>query len=290
MTPDLLFADDRFTVVTGHVVVLHTIPVGVVEDSQTSLPSVGLGSGPAGEGPGVLTLRHRLRRTILPAEGAGVCADLPPGPEVGGPVPPHQAQEVLSLLLGVQGDQLHALRFAVFDSVVPAEVVTAGPPGEQVALSAPLVVTLGLSSGNSQGSSGGNSQRSSSSYGRCSGGNWGSSRGNGGCSGGDRGYSGGDYGRSLLDLHEGGVGPEEGAGDGGEPAIAGEGWGGGTGGEPGSLWGGGTGGLRGEPLGGLGGEPLRRKPLLVPAEEDELRGGEGEEEGEGDQETHGCTQ
>ena len=50
---------------------------------------------------------------------------------------------MLRLLLSVQRDQLHTLGPAVLHSTVPVEVVSMVPPGEQVALTVELIVSLG---------------------------------------------------------------------------------------------------------------------------------------------------
>ena len=121
---------------------LLLLPVDVVEDGEADLPAVGLWPGAAGEGPGVLPAPHRLRLAVLPAEGAAVAGDAAARPEVGGAVPPHQPQEVLGLLLGVQRHELHAPGAAVGHAARPVEVVAVLAPRQQVVLALPLVVTL----------------------------------------------------------------------------------------------------------------------------------------------------
>merc|ERR1719410_2408438 len=134
-------------VLTRDVVILDSVPVDVVEDGEADLPAVGLWPGAAGEGPGVLPAPHRLRLAVLPAEGAAVAGDAPARPEVGGAVPPHQPQEVLGLLLGVQRHEPHAPGAAVGHAARPVEVVAVLAPRQQVVLALPLVVTLGPGAG-----------------------------------------------------------------------------------------------------------------------------------------------
>lgn len=141
-----LLADHRLSVVAGHIVEFHPIPVGVVENCQAALSSVRLRPSSPSEGPGVLSSCNRLSLATWPTETARVSAHLTPGPEVGRPVRGEQPQEVLGLLLVVQADQLHALRLAEPHTARPVKVVSAHPPCEKVTLSLELVVSLHLSS------------------------------------------------------------------------------------------------------------------------------------------------
>lgn len=134
--------------------VLHSVPVNTVEDGKTNLSPVRLRSSPASEGPRVLTPGDALSLAILPGESPAVSGDLAARPEVGSTVSGHQAEEVFRLLLGVQGDQLHALRLAVLHSPPPVEVVPVVAPGEKVALALPLIVPLGPGLADSLGSPG----------------------------------------------------------------------------------------------------------------------------------------
>ena len=85
-----------------------------------------------------------LSLPVLPGESPGVPGDLTAGPEVGSPVRGHQSEEVLGLLLGVQGDHLHALGLAVLSATIPVKVVSMISPGQKVTLSLPLVISLWL--------------------------------------------------------------------------------------------------------------------------------------------------
>lgn len=72
--------------VTGHIVVFHSVPVDTVEDGETDLPPVRLRSGAAGEGPGVLAPGDPLGLPVLPGEAPAVPGDLAASPEVGSSV------------------------------------------------------------------------------------------------------------------------------------------------------------------------------------------------------------
>lgn len=125
---------------------LDSIPVDVVEDGEAALSPVRLGPGPPGEGPGVLAPAHGLGVPVLPGQAAAVPRDPASGPEVGRPVSGHQPQEVLSLLLGVEADQLHPLAPAVRHAPVPVKVVPPVPPGQEVVLALVLVIAFGSGS------------------------------------------------------------------------------------------------------------------------------------------------
>jgi len=73
-------------VVTGHIVVFHSVPVDTVEDCETDLAPVRLWSGAASEGPGVLAPGDPLGLPVLPGEGPAVPRDLAASPEVGSSV------------------------------------------------------------------------------------------------------------------------------------------------------------------------------------------------------------
>lgn len=120
-----------------------SLPVDIVEDSQTDLSTVRLGSSPASEGPGVLSPGHGLSLAILPAQGATISGQLAASPEIWSTVGGHQSEEVLRLLLAVQGDHLHALGPAVLHASAPVKVVPVVPPGQQIVLAFILIVSLG---------------------------------------------------------------------------------------------------------------------------------------------------
>lgn len=124
----------------------HPVPVSVVENCQAAFSSIGLWTSSPGERPWVLPSCNWIGLATWPAETPGIPAHLTPGPEVRRPVCGEQPQEVLSLLLVVQADQLHALRLAEPHPTRPVKVVSAHPPGEEVALSLELVVALNLCS------------------------------------------------------------------------------------------------------------------------------------------------
>merc|ERR1712117_681197 len=85
---------------------------------------------------------YRLCLPVSPGEGARVPGDLARGPEVRGPVCGDKAQEVLSLFFVIQGDQLHAFRLAEADTATPVKVVSSHPPGEEIVIALPLVVSF----------------------------------------------------------------------------------------------------------------------------------------------------
>jgi len=141
-----LLADHRLPVVASHIVEFHPVPVSVVEDCQAAFSSIWLWTSSPGERPWVLPSCDWLSLATWPAETPRIPAHLTPRPEVRRPVCGKQPQEVLRLLLVVQTDQLHALRLAEPHPTRPVKVVSAHPPGEQVALSLELVVALSLGS------------------------------------------------------------------------------------------------------------------------------------------------
>ena len=84
------------------------LPVDIVEDSKTSLPTIRLRSSPASERPRMLTPGNTFCLAISPGEGAGVTGHLARGPEVRRSVCGNKAQEVFSFFLVIQRDELHA--------------------------------------------------------------------------------------------------------------------------------------------------------------------------------------
>jgi len=124
--------------------VLHTISVDAVEDGQADLAPIRLWSCSASKGPRMLTSGHSLGLAILPGQGPAVAGQFTSSPEVGSSVLSNKSQEVFGLLLGVQADHLHALGFAVLSATIPVKVVSVVSPGQVVALSLPLVISLWL--------------------------------------------------------------------------------------------------------------------------------------------------
>ena len=94
----------------------------------------------------MLAPTHRLGVPVLPSQAAAVTRDPASSPEVGSPVSGHQPQEVLSLLLGVEADQLHSLAPAVRHAPVPVKVVPPVPPGQEVVLALVLIIAFGSGS------------------------------------------------------------------------------------------------------------------------------------------------
>ena len=94
----------------------------------------------------MLAPTHGLGVPVLPSQAAAVTRDPASSPEVGSPVSGHQPQEVLSLLLGVEADQLHPLAPAVRHAAVPVKVVPPVPPGQEVVLALVLIIAFGSGS------------------------------------------------------------------------------------------------------------------------------------------------